>query len=105
MRAIHIQLLWRCDSVCQRTFIAKANDSSTATFTVSGWDDGIYYIFGAAPFTKTAAFSDAMVHVLDGKSYVQSLHGNVSLSGDTISVPGDGWYTYVVGFLITKLVG
>ena len=45
-----------------------------------------------------------MVRVLEGKPYVQSLHGNVSLSGDTITVPGDGWYTYVVGFLITKLV-
>lgn len=103
MRAIHIQLLWRCDSVCQGEFVAKANDSSNATFTVSGWDDGIYYIIGAAPFAKTAAFSDAMIRVLEGKPYVQSLHGNVSLSGDTITVPGDGWYTYVVKFLITNL--
>ena len=92
-------------SVCQREFVAKADNSSNATFTVSGWDDGLYYIIGASPFSKTSAFSDAMIHVLEGKPYVQSLHGNVSLSGDTISVPGDGWYTYVVGFLITKLVG
>ena len=92
------------DSVCQRTFVAKADESSNATFTVSGWDDGIYYIIGAAPFSKTAAFSDAMIRVLEGKPYVQSLHGNVSLSGDTITVPGDGWYTYVVKFLITNLI-
>ena len=91
------------DSVCQRAFVAKANDSNNATFTVSGWDEGIYYIIGASPFSKTAEFSDAMVRVLEGKPYVQSLHGNVSLSGDTITVPGDGWYTYVVKFLITKL--
>lgn len=90
------------DSVCQREFVAKANESNNATFTVSGWDDGLYYIIGAAPFAETAAFSDAMVRVLDGKPYVESLHGNVSLSGDTITVPGDGWYTYVVRFKLTS---
>ena len=90
------------DSVCQREFVAKANNSRDATFTVSGWDDGLYYIIGASPFSKTEAFSDAMIHVLEGKPYVQSLHGNVSLSGDTITVQGDAWYTYVVKFLITN---
>ncbi len=91
------------DSVCQREFIAKADESSNATFTVSGWDDGLYYIIGASMFSETAAFSDAMIRVLEGNPYVQSLHGNVSLSGDTITVQGDGWYTYVVKFLITNL--
>lgn len=91
------------DSVCQREFVVKAGNSPNVTFTVSGWDDGIYYIIGAAPFSETAAFSDAMVRVLEGKPYVQSLHGNVSLSGDTITVSGDGWYTYVVKFLLTNL--
>lgn len=91
------------DSVCQREFVAKADNSNNVTFTVSGWDDGLYYIIGASPFSKTAAFSDAMIRVLEGKPYVQSLHGNVSLSSDTITVPGDGWYTYVVKFLVTKL--
>ena len=44
-----------------------------------------------------------MIHIVDGKPYVQSLHNNVSLEGNTVTVRGDAWYTYVIKFKISDL--
>ena len=44
-----------------------------------------------------------MVHIVDGVPYLQSLHGNVTVEGNTITVSGDSWYTHVVRFKLSGL--
>ena len=84
--------------------MAYTADSGTAVIDTSGWENGLYYLVGAADYQKTAFALDGMVVKNQSKQiYASAMHGTITVDGSKITVVSSSYYTHVFAYRVIAL--
>lgn len=92
------------DSVSRGSQVAYTADSGTAVIDTAGWENGLYYLVGAADYQKTAIMLDGMVVKNQSKEiFASAMHGTIEVSGSKITVTSGSYYTRVFAYRVVAL--
>lgn len=84
--------------------MAYTADSGTAVIDTTGWENGLYYLVGAADYQKTAFTLDGMVVKNQSKAiFASAMHGTIEVNGSNITVTSGRYYTRVFAYRVVTL--
>lgn len=84
--------------------MAYTADGGTAVIDTAGWENGLYYLVGAADYEKTAFVLDGMVVKNKSKAiFAAAMHGTITVDGSKITVVSSSYYTRVFAYRVVAL--